>query len=80
MKNYAFIIMLLLFVTSNLNGQTQTDSVKKTTVQKEWQVVKKESKDKTIGKTKDGRTIFEGPRGGRYYINPKGKKVYMKKD
>lgn len=25
------------------------------------------------------RTIYTGPRGGRYYINEKGKKVYIKK-
>lgn len=25
------------------------------------------------------RTIYTGPRGGRYYINSKGKKVYIKK-
>lgn len=24
--------------------------------------------------------IFTGPKGGRYYINDKGKKVYLKKD
>ncbi len=26
-----------------------------------------------------GRTIFTGPRGGRYYLNDSGKKVYLKK-
>lgn len=26
-----------------------------------------------------GRTIYTGPRGGKYYINSKGKKVYVKK-
>ena len=27
-----------------------------------------------------GRTIYTGPRGGRYYINSKGNKVYIKND
>lgn len=26
-----------------------------------------------------GRTIYTGPRGGRYYINSKGNKVYLKR-
>ena len=29
--------------------------------------------------TSTGRTIYTGPRGGRYYINSKGNKVYIKK-
>ena len=36
--------------------------------------------DKVIGKDDKGRTIYEGPRGGRYYINSNGNKTYVKKD
>ena len=36
--------------------------------------------DKIIGKDDKGRTIYEGPRGGRYYINSNGNKTYTKKD
>ena len=36
--------------------------------------------DKNIGKDDKGRTIYEGPRGGRYYINSNGNKSYIKKD
>jgi colicin import membrane protein len=39
----------------------------------------KGSHDKIIGKTKDGRVVFEGPRGGHYYLTEKGTKVYIKK-
>lgn len=31
------------------------------------------------GTTSTGRTIYTGPRGGKYYINSKGNKVYIKK-
>lgn len=36
--------------------------------------------DKTIGTDSKGRTIYEGPRGGHYYINSKGNKEYISKD
>jgi colicin import membrane protein len=35
--------------------------------------------DKVFGKDAKGRTIYEGPRGGHYYINSKGNKEYIKK-
>ena len=34
--------------------------------------------DKQVGKDKEGRMIFEGPRGGKYYINASGAKTYIK--
>lgn len=35
--------------------------------------------DKVIGKDDKGRTIYEGKRGGHYYINSNGNKTYIKK-
>lgn len=35
--------------------------------------------DKVIGTDSKGRTIYEGPRGGHYYINKNGNKEYIKK-
>lgn len=37
------------------------------------------SADKVVGQDAKGRTIYEGPRGGRYYINKNGNKEYVKK-
>jgi len=31
-------------------------------------------------KTADGRKIYTGPRGGKYYINDAGRKVYLRKN
>jgi colicin import membrane protein len=36
--------------------------------------------DKVFGKDDKGRTIYEGPRGGRYYINANGNKTYIQKE
>ena len=36
--------------------------------------------DKIFGKDDKGRTIYEGARGGRYYINSNGNRTYVKKD
>jgi colicin import membrane protein len=36
--------------------------------------------DKVVGKDDKGRTIYEGQKGGRYYINSNGNKSYIKKD
>ena len=35
--------------------------------------------DKVISTDDKGRTIYEGPRGGHYYINKNGNKEYIKK-
>lgn len=36
------------------------------------------SGDKVVGTDDKGRTIYEGPRGGHYYINKNGNKTYVK--
>ena len=33
-----------------------------------------------IGKTSTGKIVYSGPRGGRYFINDAGKRVYLRKD
>ena len=46
--------------------------------------IKKETKsdvknnDKQVGKDKEGRMIFEGSRGGKYYLTASGAKSYIK--
>lgn len=34
--------------------------------------------DKVIGTDAKGRTIYQGPRGGKYYITKNGNKEYVK--
>ena len=38
----------------------------------------KKNDDKQIGKDKEGRMIYEGPKGGKYYLTPSGAKSYIK--
>lgn len=38
------------------------------------------AKNNAIGKTANGQLVYTGPRGGRYYFNERGRKVYLKKD
>lgn len=46
-----------------------------------WQHKNKEVNTKSTNPeyNDSGKTIYTGPRGGKYYINSKGKKVYVKK-
>ena len=37
------------------------------------------SADKAVGTDAKGRTIYEGPRGGRYVLTANGNKEYLKK-
>jgi colicin import membrane protein len=37
------------------------------------------SADRVVGTDDKGRTLYEGSRGGRYYINKNGNKEYVKK-
>jgi len=62
-------------------GDVKKDEMKKEiTSKKEVKEVKTIIKDKEIGKTADGKVIYEGPKGGKYTLSDKGTKVYIKKE
>jgi len=50
--------------------QTQTTQLTKTTPVK--------TADAVIGTDAKGRTLYQGPKGGKYYINKNGNKEYVK--
>jgi colicin import membrane protein len=52
----------------------------KVDIKKDVKDVKTVIKDKEVGKTADGKTIYEGPKGGKYTLSASGKKVYITKD
>ena len=54
--------------------------VKKEEMKKDVKDVKTKINDKEVGKTADGKTIYEGPKGGKYTLSATGKKVYIKKE
>ena len=59
---------------------TKKVEVKKDGMTKDVKEVKTTIKDKEVGKTPDGKIIYEGPRGGKYTLSDKGAKVYIKKE
>jgi colicin import membrane protein len=94
MKNnilFSLVFAVALFFFSVDTAEAQTKKGDKKDAKKE---VKKDDKkdkpnppkkegagnDKAVGKDVEGRTIYEGPRGGRYYLNSSGNKVYVGKD
>lgn len=94
MKNkflFSVVVALFCFFLNVNSAEAQT---KKTPPKKEEKKdVKKDEKknvtpkkdakaagdDKVVGKDEKGRTIYEGPKGGRYYLNDSGNKQYIKK-
>lgn len=44
-----------------------------------WQHQQKSKVQESTSSSSTGRKIYTGPRGGKYYINSNGKKVYLKR-
>jgi colicin import membrane protein len=60
------------------NKVLKKEEIKKET-QKETKKVKlKKEIDDVAGKTRDGRTVYAGPKGGFYYLTSNGNKIYIK--
>ena len=58
-------------------GSKKESTTKTAAPAKKVQNMPNSSSDKSVGKDDKGRTIYEGPRGGRYYINSNGNKTYV---
>jgi hypothetical protein len=81
MKRLIPILILIAGVLAFQSGATAQKKESKTkTITTKGGDDKKGSKsdDPAVGKTADGRTVFEGSRGGHYYLSDKGDKVYVK--
>lgn len=63
------LIAALLAVQSGAQAQKK-DAKSKTSATK--------NEDPAVGKTADGKTVFEGSKGGHYFLNDKGDKTYVK--
>lgn len=60
--------------------QTGNDAKSPKATEKNTSETQKQTKDeKTVGTTSSGKTIYEGPRGGKFHYSKSGKKVYEKK-
>ena len=58
---------------------TPAPATAKTTATKPVVNPPNKSADKAVGTDAKGRTIYEGPRGGRYVLTASGNKEYLKK-
>ncbi len=84
MKSSLLLLLAASFLFIGLN-QPSTAQEKKEKFKKEIKKeepkkleVKKESKDEVAGKTKDGKIVYAGPKGGFYYLTSGGNKSYIK--
>jgi len=59
---------------------SKCNPLKSTIVLEEKNKTTGEKKVATEKKTTSGKTIYTGPRGGKYYINKNGNKTYIKKN
>jgi len=73
------LIAAFLAVQSGASAQKK-DTKAKTTATTMAKADKGGSKnaDPAVGKTADGKTVYEGSKGGHYYLSDKGDKVYVK--
>ncbi len=67
------------------NGEKKEEKSGTTTANRSQQVSistprKLSIDDKTIGKDDKGRPVYETPKGGRYYVNANGEKIYLSAD
>jgi colicin import membrane protein len=78
LKNSIAVFLLILFTSlgSGPSYAGNKDKNKSKTTQKVQQL--KSSSDDG-GDYYNGHKVITGPRGGRYYVNGNGKKVYIKK-
>jgi hypothetical protein len=72
------LIAALLAVQSAAPAQKKDAVTKATAAKGGDDKTASKSKDPAVGKTADGKTVFEGSRGGYYYLSGKGDKVYVK--
>jgi hypothetical protein len=79
-QKIALFVSILILAIAQTSFAQQAPAATKTTAAKPAaeKTPAAAPKDKEVGKDEKGRTIYEGPKGGRYYMN-NGKKVYIKK-
>jgi colicin import membrane protein len=82
MKKFIAVLMLLAVF---LAAQTTTFAQKKdagkakaTEMKSKSTSKEKASDDPAVGKTADGKTVYEGAKGGHYFLTDKGEKSYVK--
>jgi colicin import membrane protein len=80
MKKLCILFVLCAFVAAapaTLLAQKKEGAKAKSTEVKP-KAAAKETADPAVGKTADGKTVYEGSKGGHYFLTEKGEKSYVK--
>ena len=74
-----FLLLTLLF-TFGTATDVYSQTTKKSKSDKKYKAKKSNSKKvyRVNSQKSNGRVIYTGPKGGRYYINSNGNKTYIK--
>ena len=76
------LIPLLVLIAALLAVQSSAQVLKgskaKTATKEKADTKAAKSEDPVVGKTADGKAVYEGSRGGFYYLTDKGAKTYVK--
>jgi len=75
------LLPLLVLIAALLAVQSGATAQKKAAKGKTATTAAKDDRknvDPAVGTTADGKTVYEGSKGGHYYLSDKGDKVYVK--
>lgn len=71
-------VMMMLWLLHDPGARQDSDVVAPAAVSVQSEPERKPPADKKVGIDAKGRTLYTGPRGGRYYIDDMGKKHYVR--
>lgn len=72
------LVMLLLWCVPGPGAHHEMTATVPAAVSVQAEAERKPPTDKKVGVDAKGRTLYTGPRGGRYYIDDKGRKHYVR--
>lgn len=72
------LVMMMLWLAPDTGTRLDMVTAAPAAVSVQSEPERKPPTDKKVGVDAKGRTLYTGPRGGRYYIDDKGKKHYVR--
>lgn len=72
------LVMMMLWLAPGPDARHEMATVVPVAASVQSEPERKPPTDKKVGVDAKGRTLYTGPRGGRYYIDDKGKKHYVR--
>lgn len=72
------LVMMMLWLVPDPDAGCEMATAVPAVASVQSEPERKPPTDKKVGVDAKGRTLYTGPRGGRYYIDDKGKKHYVR--